>query len=904
MKTKLMVLTLLLTAACCMRAATNDLTSALQKGLFEEEANHNLTAAIEAYQSVVGRFDEDRKLAATAIFRLGECYRKQGNTNDATAQYQRVLREFADQVPLIALSRRNLAALGAEPRPSASAVSNHLKTEQRRILEQQIELAQKDVVEKESSLHAGGSSPEALRAAQRELLNLKYQLAALDAGQTSPGQPSIDANGNPVVPATSSETEEVRRIRAMIRDSPDLINAKDKQGMTPLCNAAVQGQLVVAGFLLDSGADVDAKGGHRPNQTPLCYAVLNGHRAMLELLLARKADINTTDDEGRTPLLLAVQKGFKNIVEVLLVHSADVNAKNKDGATPLHFAAGAGSKPMVELLLTHGADVNAATLNGGTALHYQNDLPTAEVLIAHNANVNAADLGGRTPLSEAAEKGNVPVAQLLLSKGAAVDAKTSDGLTPLVLAVARKQKEMVEALLKAKAGSNVRFDFDRLHWYGPPVQPPLVWKDYTPLLLAARDGSVEIAASLLTYKADPNLSGGQGDFPILNAMTIGDPKSRCAMITLLLDHGADPNVADPDQKQTALMRAVNMLDKETAGILLAHKANVNARDRNGRSALEDAVYSSQNRDALAVAELLLGNGADVNSLDNEGKTPLNRAKDFAKGFWSVGQKASIEDMMALLLKNGAVEEMPRVDRIEASRASANYSHAIFLRGTNDWNRFTILELIAVRYQLLSGVPEVLPFERSSPRAFFARFTGPEARAAGFPDFTAVQIRRPKPDLKEWRNRQVDLTAALQNGDCSKDEFLEWGDVVEIPETDHPLNDQWLGFSRIELESLKKCLTRSVQVIVKGQTTVLTLALGYDEGTMGPVISGPVSFFIKPALRHSNLLLASSDLSHIKVTRHNPGTDRKHEYLVDCSEGQPAPDLWLRDGDIIEVPEKQ
>jgi len=54
-------------------------------GAVREEANQNLGAAIQAYQAMASQFDKDRKLAATAIFRLGECYRKQGNTNDAAA---------------------------------------------------------------------------------------------------------------------------------------------------------------------------------------------------------------------------------------------------------------------------------------------------------------------------------------------------------------------------------------------------------------------------------------------------------------------------------------------------------------------------------------------------------------------------------------------------------------------------------------------------------------------------------------------------------------------------------------------------------------------------------------------------------------------------------------------------
>src|SRR5437899_6246562 len=81
-------------------AATNDLTTTLQRGLFEEEANHNLEAAAQAYQAVSAQFDKDRKLAATAIFRLGEVYRKQGKTNEAAAQYERIVREFSDQQTL------------------------------------------------------------------------------------------------------------------------------------------------------------------------------------------------------------------------------------------------------------------------------------------------------------------------------------------------------------------------------------------------------------------------------------------------------------------------------------------------------------------------------------------------------------------------------------------------------------------------------------------------------------------------------------------------------------------------------------------------------------------------------------------------------------------------------------
>src|ERR1700761_2486027 len=107
MKIKLWIVIFILTAALA-RAQTNDLTSLLQQGLLEEQANRNLDAAIANYQSLAAQFDKDRQLAATAVFRIGECYRMQGKTNEAAAQYQRILGDFADQSTLVTMSRQNL----------------------------------------------------------------------------------------------------------------------------------------------------------------------------------------------------------------------------------------------------------------------------------------------------------------------------------------------------------------------------------------------------------------------------------------------------------------------------------------------------------------------------------------------------------------------------------------------------------------------------------------------------------------------------------------------------------------------------------------------------------------------------------------------------------------------------
>lgn len=61
------------------------LEQVFQEALMAEEARQDLPTAIKGYEAVVKAMDEQRRFAATAVFRLGECYRKLGKTNEAVA---------------------------------------------------------------------------------------------------------------------------------------------------------------------------------------------------------------------------------------------------------------------------------------------------------------------------------------------------------------------------------------------------------------------------------------------------------------------------------------------------------------------------------------------------------------------------------------------------------------------------------------------------------------------------------------------------------------------------------------------------------------------------------------------------------------------------------------------------
>jgi len=85
-------------------------------------------------------------------------------------------------------------------------------------------------------------------------------------------------------------------VRAILRSEPDLVNARDEDGWTPLHEAARAGYVRVADLLIKSGAEVDAR--DHLGATPLNAAARAGEMRVVRFLLAHGARVTDSGLPG------------------------------------------------------------------------------------------------------------------------------------------------------------------------------------------------------------------------------------------------------------------------------------------------------------------------------------------------------------------------------------------------------------------------------------------------------------------------------------------------------------------------------------------------------------------------------------------------------------------------------
>lgn len=143
----------------------------------------------------------------------------------------------------------------------------------------------------------------------------------------------------------------------------------DEQSITPLHWAAINNQYAMCKFLIESGAEINKKGGESI-ATPLQWAAQRCHYYTVHLLLQHGADPLITDSQGYNTLHISTFNGNVLLIVLLLHQGIPVDVEDTYGHTALMWAAYKGFPAVVDVFLRWGASVHATDNQGFTALHW------------------------------------------------------------------------------------------------------------------------------------------------------------------------------------------------------------------------------------------------------------------------------------------------------------------------------------------------------------------------------------------------------------------------------------------------------------------------------------------------------------------------------------------------------
>jgi ankyrin repeat protein len=230
-------------------------------------------------------------------------------------------------------------------------------------------------------------------------------------------------------------------LQALLEQDPELVNAVDERGRTPLHYAAGFGKEEAVRLLLERGADINAVDSAGMSAVDFAFLAerASGAARLTRHLVSEGAgfDANAIVYGRARRLDLVISTGNLEMTRFLVEQGADVNAVMYVFA-PLENAAARGYLKIAELLLEHGAALDFTDEHYGRDLLHiaalNGHLDIVESLVSHGAELNGRDGTGRTPLQLAANYGHQLVADYLVERGAVRpdDLGENYGLSPHV----------------------------------------------------------------------------------------------------------------------------------------------------------------------------------------------------------------------------------------------------------------------------------------------------------------------------------------------------------------------------------------------------------------------------------------------------------------------------------------
>jgi ankyrin repeat protein len=282
---------------------------------------------------------------------------------------------------------------------------------------------------------------------------------------------------------------------------------------------------------------------------------------------ARSANYDLRRADGLAPLHFAAREGHEGLISFLIEKKANVNIKNSSGATPLHEAARSGKVSVINLIIKNSTEINTQDASGNSVLHIavpaENHQEVIKLFLDNGVNPNLRDDHGDTPLH--------------------------------VLVRLNRGPETVRALLDGNVDLSARNVTGQ-----------------TPLYLAVHEGRLALIPLLLSRGSDIFAADNSGVTPFDYAMKVKGP---------VLDALITPETAQQKDSagNTILHLAVkNKGDALIIGKILDQNANINARNREGDTALHIAARTNQKE----AGEYILSKRANIFYANSAGESPL------------------------------------------------------------------------------------------------------------------------------------------------------------------------------------------------------------------------------------------------------------------------------------------